>query len=227
MKQVEVFNFDKNYPMQDLAQIRTEYSRHSLDEKSILASPFGQFEKWFNEAIGAKVLEPNAMNLATVTVNNRPSSRIVLLKGFDEQGFSFYTNYQSNKGKELEQTPFCALSFFWPELERQVRIEGAVERVSAEQSDKYFKSRPRESQVGAWASPQSSVIASRQLLEDRYSAIDKKFEGKNTLTRPNQWGGYLVKPFLIEFWQGRPSRLHDRILYTLTDGKWKVSRLAP
>lgn len=214
--------------MRDIAQIRKEYSRHSLDETSILPSPLGQFEKWFNEALEAKVLEVNAMNLATVTSNNRPTSRIVLLKGFSDQGFSFYTNYQSNKGKELEQTPFCALSFFWAELERQVRIEGSVERVSAEQSDAYFKSRPKESQFGAWVSPQSSVIASRQLLEDRYAAISKKFEGnEDALTRPKQWGGYLVKPFLIEFWQGRPSRLHDRILYTLIDEKWKVTRLAP
>lgn len=213
--------------MQDLAQIRKEYSLNELDEKSISASPFGQFEKWFNEALSAKVLEPNAMNLATITGNNRPSSRIVLLKGFNESGFSFYTNYQSTKGKELEQTPFCALNFFWPELERQIRIEGSVERVTKEQSDEYFGSRPRESQIGAWASPQSSLIASRTILEERYETVKKKFEGQNSIMRPNQWGGYMVKPFLMEFWQGRPSRLHDRIQYTLIDDKWKVSRLAP
>ena len=213
--------------MQDLAQIRKEYSLSALDEKSISASPFEQFEKWFNEAVSAKVLEPNAMNLATITENNRPSSRIVLLKGFSEKGFSFYTNYQSAKGRELEQTPFCALNFFWPELERQIRIEGNVDRVSKEQSDEYFGSRPRESQIGAWASPQSSIIGSRDLLEERYESVKKKFDGQKSINRPNQWGGYLVKPFLIEFWQGRPSRLHDRIQYTLIDDKWNVNRLAP
>jgi pyridoxamine 5'-phosphate oxidase len=213
--------------MQNLAQIRKEYSLNELDEKTISASPFGQFEKWFNEAINSKVLEPNAMNLATITANNRPSSRIVLLKGFSDGGFSFYTNYQSTKGKELEQTPFCALNFFWPELERQVRIEGSVDRVTAGQSDEYFKTRPRDSQIGAWASPQSSIIASRALLEERYESIKKKFDKTENINRPNQWGGYLVKPFLLEFWQGRPSRLHDRIQYTLIEGEWKVSRLAP
>ena len=213
--------------MQKLAQIRREYSLNELNEKTISASPFGQFEKWFNEALNAKVLEPNAMNLATITVNNRPTSRIVLLKGFNEDGFSFFTNYQSAKGKELDQTPFCALNFFWPELERQVRIEGSVDRVTSEQSDNYFKTRPRESQIGAWASPQSTIISSRALLEERYESIQKKFDGKENITRPKQWGGYLVKPFLLEFWQGRPGRLHDRIQYTLIEREWKVSRLAP
>ena len=222
-----VFNFDKILLMQDLAQIRKEYTQSELDEKAIAPNPISQFDKWFNEALSAKVLEANAMNLSTVSSNGRPSSRIVLLKGFNEEGFTFYTNYQSAKGKELEQTPFCALSFFWPELERQVRLEGSVERVSEEQSDIYFKSRPRESQIGAWASPQSSRITSRSLLEERYKSMEKKFEGKDSIGRPNQWGGYLVKPFLIEFWQGRPSRLHDRIQYTLIDGQWNISRLAP
>jgi len=213
--------------MQDLAQIRKEYTLLSLDEKSISPSPFQQFEKWFNEALTAKVLEPNAMNLATVSENGRPSSRIVLLKGFDEQGFIFFTNYQSNKGKDLEQNPFCSLSFFWPELERQVRIEGSAGKIPTDQSDAYFNSRPRESQIGAWASPQSSVIASRIIIEERYNSIEKKFEGEKSITRPNQWGGYITKPFLIEFWQGRHSRLHDRIQYTLVDGPWKINRLAP
>lgn len=219
-------NFDKFLSMQDLAQIRKEYSLNKLDEKSIAADPLKQFEVWFNEALTAKVLEPNAMTLATVSTNNRPSARIVLLKGFAKQGFTFYTNYQSSKGKELAENPYCALSFFWPELERQVRIEGVSERVSAEESDTYFNSRPLESRLGAWTSPQSSVISSRQILEERYLSVEKKFAGKS-VTRPTQWGGYLVKPFLIEFWQGRPSRLHDRIVFTLVDGKWSVSRLAP
>lgn len=213
--------------MQDLAQIRKEYTLLSLDEESVMANPFGQFEKWFNEATNAKVPEPNAMNLATVSSNNRPSSRIVLLKGFTDQGFTFFTNYQSSKGKDLAENPFCALTFFWPELERQIRIEGSVERTSVTESDTYFKSRPRASQIGAWASPQSSVIQTRKLIEDRFNEMEKKFKGKDSLPRPNQWGGYLLKPFLIEFWQGRPSRLHDRILYTRDDNTWKISRLAP
>lgn len=213
--------------MQDLAQIRKEYRLHTLDEKSINASPFKQFETWFNEALTANVLEANAMTLATVSANNRPSARIVLLKGFTDQGFTFYTNYQSSKGKDLIENPYCSLSFFWPELERQVRIEGVSERVSAAESDAYFNSRPRESRLGAWTSPQSSVIASRQILEERYKTIEKQYAGQDVIKRPTQWGGYLVKPFLIEFWQGRPSRLHDRIQYTLVDGNWKVSRLAP
>jgi len=213
--------------MQDLAQIRKEYSLRSLHEKAIFPSPFKQFELWFNDALTAKVLEPNAMNLATVSENNRPSSRIVLLKGFTDAGFNFYTNYRSNKGKDLELNPFCALTFFWIELERQVRIEGAVERVSPENSDAYFKSRPLESQIGAWASPQSSVIASREIIDERFSSIKEKFKGQESLNRPSQWGGYIVKPFLIEFWQGRPNRLHDRIQYTLIDDAWRIDRLAP
>jgi pyridoxamine 5'-phosphate oxidase len=222
-----VANFDKFSSMQDLAQIRKEYQLHTLDEKTINASPFRQFETWFNEALTANVLEPNAMTLATVSTNNRPSARIVLLKGFTDQGFTFYTNYMSSKGKDLLENPYCALSFFWPELERQVRIEGVTERVPAADSDAYFNSRPRESRIGAWTSPQSSAIASRQILEERYKTIEKQYAGQDTIKRPKQWGGYLVKPFLIEFWQGRPNRLHDRILYALVDGKWKVSRLAP
>jgi pyridoxamine 5'-phosphate oxidase len=213
--------------MQDLAQIRKDYRLHTLDEKSINASPFKQFETWFNEALTANVLEPNAMTLATVSTNNRPSARIVLLKGFADQGFTFYTNYQSSKGKDLVENPYCSLSFFWPELERQVRIEGVSERVPAAESDAYFNSRPRESRLGAWASPQSSVIASREILEERYKLLETKLAGEKLIKRPTQWGGYLVKPILIEFWQGRPSRLHDRILYTLVEGSWKLSRLAP
>ena len=212
--------------MPNLAQIRKEYSLNKMDESSILTNPFKQFEKWFNEALAAKVMEPNAMNLATVTENNRPTARTVLLKGFNDKGFTFYTNYGSNKGKALEQTPFCAITFFWPELERQIRIEGSVERGSPKDADEYFKSRPRESQLGAWASPQSTVISSREIIEQRYKLLEQKMLGK-TLERPKQWGGYLVKPFLIEFWQGRPSRLHDRIQYTLVDSAWKVNRLAP
>ena len=213
--------------MPNITQLRKDYTLHSLDENSILPSPILQFEKWWGEAVSANVLEANAMNLATVSENGRPSSRIVLLKSFGDDGFSFYSNLQSNKGKQLSQNPFCALTFFWPELERQVRIEGEATRVSNDKADEYFKSRPRESQIGAWASPQSSAIASRNILDERYKAIEKKFGKEKTLPRPNQWGGFVVKPFLVEFWQGRRSRLHDRIQYTLLDGKWIVNRLAP
>jgi len=198
-----------------------------LDVKDVHQDPLQQFDKWFQEAVQANVLEPNAMNLATISEQGRPTSRIVLLKGLEDGGFSFYTNYQSQKGRELAQNNSCALNFFWPELERQVRIEGVAERVSASQSDRYFQSRPRGSQVGAWSSPQSAVIANRQLLEDRVAEIAKKFEGQAVLPRPQQWGGYVVMPFEIEFWQGRPNRLHDRILYSLVDGKWILNRLAP
>jgi pyridoxamine 5'-phosphate oxidase len=212
--------------MQDLASIRTEYSLNKLDENTIKPSPFTQFEAWFTEALTAKVNEPNAMTLATVSANNRPAARIVLLKGFTTDGFIFYTNYQSTKGKDLADNPYCALNFFWPELERQVRIEGVSDRVSAADSDAYFNSRPEASQLGAWTSPQSSVITSRKILEDRYKAVEQKLAGR-IIPRPSQWGGYLVKPFLIEFWQGRPNRLHDRIVYTFVERAWKVSRLAP
>jgi pyridoxamine 5'-phosphate oxidase len=207
--------------------LRKEYSKATLEINSAAASPIPQFEKWFSQALEAKIPEPNAMNLATVSKGGQPSCRIVLLKGIERQGFVFYSNYQSHKGKELEENPACALTFFWPELERQVRIEGIAERVSEEQSIAYFQSRPRESQVGAWASPQSAVIADRLLLENRAKEIEKRFQGQTVLPKPKQWGGFRVEPFMVEFWQGRPNRLHDRIVYTKDDGNWKVSRLAP
>ncbi len=213
--------------MKNLADLRKEYARESLDVKDVHPDPLLQFDKWFQEAVQANVLEPNAMNLATISEQGRPTSRIVLLKGLEEGGFAFYTNYQSQKGKELALNNACALNFFWPELERQVRIEGMAHRLSADQSDKYFQSRPRGSQVGAWSSPQSAIIANRKILEDRVDEVSKKFEGQAVLPRPQQWGGYVVMPFEIEFWQGRPSRLHDRILYSLVDGQWTLHRLAP
>lgn len=212
--------------MNDIATIRKEYSRTILDAETILKDPIQQFTLWFNEAVTAKVPEPNAMNLATVN-GGRPASRIVLLKGVENGMFVFFTNYQSHKGKELEQNPACSLTFFWPELERQIRIEGVATRVDAKRSDEYFQSRPRGSQVGAWASPQSSVINDRMLLEERAKQIDEKYKGKEKLPRPQQWGGYEIDPLLIEFWQGRPNRLHDRILYTKVDTVWKINRLAP
>jgi pyridoxamine 5'-phosphate oxidase len=209
------------------SEIRSEYSKASLDVSSILPDPIKQFEKWFTEALDAKVLEPNAMNLSTVNENNRPSSRIVLLKGVEVDKFLFYTNYQSAKGKELEENPACALTFFWPELERQVRIEGTASRVDEKTSEQYFQSRPRGSQIGAWTSPQSSIIESRDILEERARQLEKKFEGLDVLPKPNQWGGYQVDPFLVEFWQGRPNRLHDRIQFSKIENDWKIRRLAP
>lgn len=213
--------------MQPLADLRQEYAKASLDIRDVSKDPMIQFEKWFQEALAAKVLEPNAMNLATVNAQGRPTARIVLLKGIENQKFTFYTNYQSLKGKELEHNPACALTFFWPELERQVRIEGTAERVSAEMSQKYFQSRPRSSQIGAWSSPQSSIIDNRQILEERVLQMEAKFSGQQVIPRPNQWGGFAVTPLLIEFWQGRPSRLHDRLQFTQNEGSWELHRLAP
>jgi len=213
--------------MTPISEIRKEYTMASLELKSIHKNPIVQFEKWFKEAMQAEVLEPTAMTLSTVTEAGRPSARIVLLKGVEKNKFSFYTNYQSKKGKELEHNPACALTFFWPELERQVRIEGISERLETSISEVYFQSRPRGSQVGAWASPQSSIIKDRELLEARVKEIEKRFEGKEVLPKPHQWGGYAVEPFEIEFWQGRASRLHDRIVYYKNDGEWVLHRLAP
>jgi len=210
-----------------ISDIRSDYKKHKLDEKHVLNNPIKQFEKWFEEALVSAVMEPTAMNLATVSKSNTPASRIVLLKDIANDGFVFYTNYQSNKGKELEENPQAALTFFWPELERQVRIQGVVEKVSKEKSEAYFKSRPRESQIGAWASPQSAVIADRKILEDREKQLSDRFAKNEDLPKPEQWGGYLLKPLAMEFWQGRPSRLHDRLIYTLETNNWKISRLAP
>lgn len=213
--------------MKGISEIRTDYTKATLDINSVDKNPFIQFEKWFKQAIASQALEPNAMNLATLSENGRPTSRIVLLKGVENSQFVFYTNYQSQKGKELEVNPACAINFFWPELERQVRIEGVASRVSAEVSDSYFQSRPRASQIGAWASPQSTMIKERSILEERVLQIEKKYKDLKVLPRPKQWGGYGITPFEIEFWQGRPSRLHDRIVYTLVDDKWTINRLAP
>lgn len=213
--------------MKNIAELRKEYSRTTLDISNILPDPIKQFEKWFDEVLQAGVTEPNAMHLATVDEKQKPSSRIVLLKGIENERFLFYTNYQSRKGKELELNPACALTFFWPDIERQVRIEGIAERVDPQISDKYFQSRPRGSQIGAWSSPQSTVIRNRTILEERASQMEKKFETHKVLPRPHQWGGYQVDPLLIEFWQGRANRLHDRIEYVKADGVWKMHRLAP
>lgn len=212
--------------MNDITDIRKEYTKARLDILSVSNDPIEQFNAWFKEAVTANVPEPNAMNLSTVK-DGRPSSRIVLLKGVENGMFVFYTNYQSNKGKELDQNPACSLTFFWPELERQVRVEGVATRIDPKRSDAYFQSRPRGSQIGAWASPQSTVINDRSLLEDRAKQLEEKFKGKDVLPRPHQWGGFEIEPLLIEFWQGRPSRLHDRILYARAGEGWKINRLAP
>lgn len=214
-------------PMKPISELRTEYTKATLDQATVDKNPIAQFEKWFHEALEAEVLEANAMTLATVTESGRPTARIVLLKGIEQNKFLFYTNYQSQKGKELDNNPACALTFFWPELERQVRIEGISERLESTVSEAYFQSRPRSSQIGAWASPQSTIIKDRSLLEVRAKEIEKRFAGKEILPKPNQWGGYAIEPFEIEFWQGRPSRLHDRIAYYKSENQWVIHRLAP
>lgn len=217
----------RKYYMKSISEIRQDYSKGNLDIDSVAENPVDQFAAWFNEAIDAQVMEPNAMTLSTVSEMGRPAARIVLLKGVEEGRFIFFTNYQSRKGHDLEKNPACALTFFWPELERQVRIEGLSERISTQSSETYFQSRPRGSQVGAWASPQSSIIEDRKILEQRVLEIEKKYEGQSVLPKPHQWGGYAVVPTEIEFWQGRPSRLHDRITYHLTEKGWAKHRLAP
>ncbi len=213
--------------MDNVADIRKEYMQHSLSEHEVSANPFHQFGLWWQEAIDAQIDEVNAMTLATASAAGVPSARIVLLKGYDEQGFVFYTNYESFKGQELAENPRACLVFFWKELERQIRITGIVGKVSAAESDDYFNSRPAGSRLGAWVSPQSTVIPGREWLTEREAALNKKFEGRAP-ERPPHWGGYRVKPVCFEYWQGRPSRLHDRIQYILDDaGNWKRERLAP
>lgn len=207
-------------------KLRHDFSKSSLTEKEVSTDAILQFEKWFKEAVDAHVNEPNAMTVATADSSGKPAARILLLRNFNENGFVFYTNYNSRKGDELLKNPQCALLFFWPELERQVRIEGVIEKQTSSESDIYFNTRPRGSKLGAWSSPQSKVIANREELDKSYDELSKKFPSEE-VPRPDFWGGYVLKPNTIEFWQGRPSRMHDRILYTKIDKGWKIERLAP
>jgi pyridoxamine 5'-phosphate oxidase len=210
-----------------IAEIRKEYSHKTLVESEIDSDPIKQFNTWWQDALEAKITELNAMTLATASSDGMPSARTVLLKGFSEKGFVFFTNYNSFKGQQLAENPKACLVFFWKELERQVRITGIVQKTSNEENDAYFQSRPKISQVGAIASPQSQVIESRQWLDDHYKNLVEQLQ-KASIVRPGHWGGYIVRPVIIEFWQGRPGRLHDRIQYTLLeDGSWKIERLAP
>ncbi|QNL48568.1 pyridoxamine 5'-phosphate oxidase [Olivibacter sp. SDN3] len=206
--------------------IRTDYKRSKLTENEVKKNPIEQFKFWFEQAIKACVIEVNAMTLATVDREGSPSARIVLLKGVEDNGFVFFTNYNSQKGQDLIVNNKASLVFFWPDLERQVRIKGFVDKTSSEVSDSYFHSRPIGSQLGAWASPQSTIIADRAVLESNLERITQKYKS-TSVPRPPHWGGYIVQPITVEFWQGRPNRLHDRILYTKKSNYWLIERLAP
>ena len=210
----------------DLAGMRRSYERDSLDEARAANEPFAQFRAWFAEALDSDVREPYAMTIATADERGVPSARIVLLRGWDERGFVFFTNYESQKGREIAFDPAAALLFFWDLLERQVRITGRVEQLTAADSDAYFKRRPRGSRLSAWASPQSRVVASRDILDAQMDEADRRF-AETDVPRPAYWGGYRVIPERIEFWQGRPNRVHDRLLYRLAGAAWVRERLAP
>lgn len=214
-----------------LENMRRDYQRAALDESEVYEAPLRQFRLWLNEAIECNLPEPTAMTLATATREGYPSARIVLLKGVDDTGFRFFTNYKSRKGEELAENTRVALVFCWLELERQVRIEGTVSKLTERESLHYFQQRPKDSQIAAWVSPQSRVVPNRAWLEAEYAKLQSQYADSEVLPKPEHWGGYLVQPYKVEFWQGRPSRLHDRILYTLTDlepiKRWKIERLAP
>jgi len=213
--------------MNTIADIRKDYKLQRFLETDAKADAIEQFTAWWQDAINSEIDEVNALTLCTATADGKPSGRIVLLKGYDSNGFVFFTNYNSKKGKTLQDNPQASLVFFWKELERQVRIDGIIQKVSAAESDAYFFSRPVSSQVGAWASPQSKVIENREVIEKNVENYEKEF-AVNPISRPAHWGGYRLVPDCIEFWQGRPSRLHDRLQYTLQDNKlWKIERLAP
>ena len=213
--------------MRNIEEIRKTYLQGKLDENDLFQDPLAMFYQWWDEAIDAEVPEPNAMTIATVQSNGQPTARVVLLKGATEEGFEFYTNYNSQKARDLEKNPLVAIVFLWKELERQIRVEGVAEKIVKEKSQVYFQSRPRGSQIGAWASPQSEVIPDREFLEQNLEKIAARFENVDPLPCPEFWGGYVVKPHLMEFWQGRPDRLHDRFRYLKNETGWKVERLAP
>jgi pyridoxamine 5'-phosphate oxidase len=211
----------------DISQLRKDYTLHSLTEKDVDTSPFGQFTRWWNQALASAIEEVNAMALSTLNQEGVPESRIVLLKGYSEKGFVFFTNYESNKGTQLQHNANCSLLFFWKELERQVRINGKAEKITAQESDDYFNSRPEGSKIGAWASPQSKVVADQQWLNQNFEKIKASY-ANGDIPRPPHWGGFVVCPTSFEFWQGRPSRMHDRIKYTLAkENQWRIERLAP
>ncbi|MEO6949396.1 MAG: pyridoxamine 5'-phosphate oxidase [Ginsengibacter sp.] len=210
----------------DIASIRKIYKLQSLLEEDVDPNPFKQFEKWWQQAMESKIEEPNAMILATSTADGKPSCRTVLLKDFTEKGFVFFSNYGSRKAFQIEQNPFVSLLFFWKEMERQVRIEGSIRKISAEESNLYFDSRPRDSKIGAWSSPQSQVINNREFLQQNVEKYNAQFDTEN-IPRPPFWGGYIVIPSMVEYWQGRPGRLHDRLQYTSTKNEWEIKRLAP
>jgi pyridoxamine 5'-phosphate oxidase len=213
--------------MQPIADIRKEYAQKTLTEADVLPGAIQQFGIWWEEAVKSEIDEVNAMTLATASADGAPDARIVLLKGYDERGFVFFTNYRSSKGRQMAENPQACLVFFWKELERQVRITGSVEKIAGAESDTYFASRPAGSRIGAWSSPQSEVIASREIIETNIEKYSSQFADE-PVPRPAHWGGYVVHPQAMEFWQGRPSRLHDRIRYTLQQDKtWQIERLAP